>query len=51
MSLVLGDDSDRDLEEWRDLDSSLTEARLQAFKDKKVALNKAMVSGAFNKPH
>lgn len=43
MSMVLGDDSDADLDEWRDLDSSLTDARLQVFKDKKADLNKATV--------
>ncbi|CAM9595800.1 unnamed protein product [Ectocarpus sp. 12 AP-2014] len=41
MSMVLGDDSDADLAEWRDLESSLTNERLQAFKDKKTELNKA----------
>lgn len=43
MSIVLGDDAETDLEEWKDLGSSLTDARLQAFKDKKVELNKATV--------
>ncbi|CAM9748161.1 unnamed protein product [Ectocarpus sp. 8 AP-2014] len=41
MSMVLGDDSDAVLAEWRDLESSLTNERLQAFKDKKTELNKA----------
>eukprot|EP00752_Nemacystus_decipiens_P008014 g7161.t1 len=41
MSMVLGDDSDADLAEWRDLESSLTDERLQKFKDKKAELNKA----------
>lgn len=44
MSMVLGDDSDADLAEWRDLESSLTDERLQMFKDKKTELNKATVS-------
>lgn len=44
MSVVLGDESDADLAAWKDLESSLTDERLQAFKDKKVALNKATVS-------
>lgn len=44
MSMVLGDDSDADLAEWRDLESSLTDERLQKFKDKKTELNKATVS-------
>ncbi len=44
MSIVLGDDSDADLAEWRDLESCLTDERLQAFKDKKMELNKATVS-------
>jgi len=43
MSVVLGDDSDADLAEWRDLESCLTDERLQAFKDKKMELNKATV--------
>lgn len=43
MSMVLGDDSDADLAEWRDLASSLTDERLQKFKDKKTELNKATV--------
>ncbi|CAM9095244.1 unnamed protein product, partial [Laminaria digitata] len=41
MSMVLGDDCDANLDEWRDLESSLTDQRLQAFKDKKTELNKA----------
>ncbi|CAM9344068.1 unnamed protein product [Sphacelaria rigidula] len=41
MSMVLGDDAEDDFQEWKDLDSSLTDDRLQAFKDKKVELNKA----------
>lgn len=44
MSVVLGDDSDAALAEWRDIESSLTDERLQAFKDKKMELNKATVS-------
>lgn len=44
MSMVLGDDCDANLDEWRDLESSLTDERLQAFKDKKTELNKATVS-------
>lgn len=44
MSMVLGDDCDANLDEWRDLESSLTDERLQAFKDKKAELNKATVS-------
>lgn len=44
MSMVLGDDSDADLAEWRDLESSLTDERLQVFKEKKTELNKATVS-------
>lgn len=43
MSTVLGDDSESDLHEWKDLDCSLTDTRLQAFKHKKTELNKAMV--------
>ena len=43
MSVVLGDDSEADLAEWRDLESCLTDERLQAFKDKKTELNKATV--------
>lgn len=43
MSMVLGDDAEDDFQEWKDLDSSLTDDRLQAFKDKKVELNKATV--------
>ncbi|CAM9223821.1 unnamed protein product, partial [Hapterophycus canaliculatus] len=41
MSMVLGDDSDADLAEWRDLESDLTDERLQLFKEKKAELNKA----------
>lgn len=44
MSVVLGEDSDEELAEWRDLASCLTDERLQAFKDKKSELNKATVS-------
>lgn len=44
MSMVLGDECDANLDEWRDLESSLTDERLQAFKDKKTELNKATVS-------
>lgn len=44
MSMVLGDDSDADLAEWRDLESDLTDERLQLFKDKKAELNKSTVS-------
>lgn len=47
MSMVLGDDSDADLAEWRDLESSLTDERLQVFKDKKTELNKATVRFCF----
>ena len=46
MSMVLGDDSDASLDEWRDLESSLTDERLQAFKDFKDELNKATVSSS-----
>lgn len=46
MSIVLGDDSDADLEEWRDLDSCLSEARMLKFKEKKDSLNKATVSSS-----
>lgn len=46
MSVVLGDNSDAALAEWRDVESSLTDERLQAFKDKKMELNKATVSCA-----
>lgn len=44
MSMVLGDDSEDGLAEWRDLESSLTDERLQKFKGKKTELNKATVS-------
>lgn len=43
LSRLLGDEAECDLEEWRDLDSSLTDARLQAFREKKSSLNHAMV--------
>lgn len=44
LSVVLGEDSDADLAEWRDVGSSLTPARLQVFTQKKIELRKATVS-------
>lgn len=43
MSMMLGDESAAGLAEWKDLESSLTDERLQAFKNKKTELNKATV--------
>ncbi|CAM9431919.1 unnamed protein product [Ascophyllum nodosum] len=42
MSVVLGEDSDANLAEWRDVETCLTEERRLAFTQKKNELNRAM---------
>ena len=48
MSVVLGEDSDANLAEWRDVETCLTEERRLAFTQKKNELNRAMVKYSIN---